>query len=141
VVTFCSRPHVKDVPFDTARFVVGSTSGVKVNGQTLVMGDEIPKGVLSVIALRQIYDTPVRLIETVEYARTVPGLVKACEDRNTSLDIADYEQEQAETPTIQNRVTDNREMCDECGHLFEDLTKHSKRECKRFQKLDKQKGN
>jgi hypothetical protein len=138
VLALCSRPHVKDVDFDTARFVVCTASGLKVNGQNLVMGDELPKGVLDFHALQRIYDTPLRLIETVEYAREIPGLVKACERQNTSLETATYEETQVETEVIQN--TETREMCDQCGHLFEDLTKHSKKECKKLQKEDK-KGN
>ena len=138
MLTLCSRPHVKDVDFDTARFVVCTASGLKVNGQNLVMGDELPRGVLDIHALQRIYDTPLRLIETIEYAREIPGLVKACERQNTSLETATYEETQVETEVIQN--TETREMCDQCGHLFEDLTKHSKRECKKLQKED-EKGN
>ena len=51
MLTLCSRPHVKDVDFDTARFVVCTASGLKVNGQNLVMGDELPRGVLDIHAL------------------------------------------------------------------------------------------
>ena len=138
MLALCSRPHVKDVDFDTARFVVCTASGLKVNGQNLVMGDELPRGVLDIHALQRIYDTPLRLIETIEYAREIPGLVKACERQNTSLETATYEETQVETEVIQN--TETREMCDQCGHLFEDLTKHSKRECKKLQKED-EKGN
>ena len=139
MLALCSRPHVKDVDFDTARFVVCTASGLKVNGQNLVMGDELPRGVLNFHALQRIYDTPLRLIETIEYAREIPGLVQACERQNTSLENATYEEEtQVETEVIQN--TETREMCDQCGHLFADLTKHSKRECKKLQKED-EKGN
>ena len=141
MLTLCSRPHVKDVDFDAARLVVCTASGLKVNGQNLVMGDELPRGVLDIHALQRIYDTPLRLVETVEYAREIPGLVKACERQNTSLENATYEEEtQVDASKIQVQNTETREMCDQCGHLFEDLTKHSKRECKKLQKED-EKGN
>lgn len=140
MLALCSRPHVKDVDFDTVRFVVCTASGLKVNGQNLVMGDELPRGVLDFHALQRIYDTPLRLIETIEYAREIPGLVQACERQITSLENATYEETQVDTSTIQVQNTETREMCDRCGHLFEDLTKHSKRECKKLQKED-EKGN
>ena len=66
----CARPHVRFVDFRTERFVVAKICGLDVDGKHLERGDELPKGVLSETALRQIYDTPLRLIETVEFAFT-----------------------------------------------------------------------
>lgn len=66
----CSRPHIRTVDFQTARFVVAKVCGLDVDGRHLERGDEVPAGALSEVALRQIYDTPLRRIETVEYAFT-----------------------------------------------------------------------
>ena len=66
----CSRPHIRTVDFRTSRFVVAKACGLDVDGRHLERGDEVPAGALSETALRQIYDTPLRRIETVEYAFT-----------------------------------------------------------------------
>ena len=66
----CSRPHIRKVDFGISRFVVAKACGLDVDGRHLERGDEVPAGALSETALRQIYDTPLRRIETVEYAFT-----------------------------------------------------------------------
>ena len=123
----CNRLHVKEVDFnsDTARFIVSKTSGLNVNGQHLTLGDEIPRGVLTDIALRQIYDTPLRLIETIEYARQDPLLVEACTRQGTLLEDPPAQTQEPEVITV---------MCDECGEFYPDNHIHTKKECKRNQK-------
>lgn len=136
----CERPHVKDVDFgDTARFIVSTASGLNVNGQHLVMGDEVPRGVLSVEAMRQIYEPPLRLIETVEYVREDPNLVEACNVKGTSLDLLTLE---VEIPKEGPVVSEELLMCDECGVMMsiQAFATHSKKQCKRNQKNHK-KGN
>lgn len=138
----CARPHVKEVDFDIARFIVATASGLNVNGQHLVMGDEVPKGKLSVEALQQIYEPPLRLIETIEYARENPGLVEACTRQGTDLDLpeqdANFVQGMHELEEILcDPDVIASHMCDECGEMYEDLTKHTKKECKRNQKRSK----
>jgi hypothetical protein len=66
----CSRPHIRTVDFRIERFVVAKVCGLDVDGRHLERGDEVPAGALSEMALRQVYDTPLRRIETVEYAFT-----------------------------------------------------------------------
>lgn len=75
---FCARPHVRTVDPRTARFVVGKVCGLDVNGRHLEMGEEVPRGVLSDEAIRQIYDTPLRRIETIEFAFQDEALRAEC---------------------------------------------------------------
>jgi hypothetical protein len=117
---------VKDVDFDTARFIVCKQSGLDIGEQHLEMGDEIPKGALNAIALRQIYETPLRLIETVEYAAQDPELAAACTRKNVSLD-PESEQDPEPEP-------DATQMCSECGVFYPDLSKHSAKQCRRNQR-------
>ena len=77
---WCSRPHVKDVNFETSRFVVSSGSGLKLGDVCLEMGDEIPPGSLSAYALRCEYDAT-RRIELLSFALTLPHLREACARR------------------------------------------------------------
>lgn len=74
----CNRPHVDSVDFTDARLIVSKSCGLDLGERHLEMGDEIPRGVLSVEALRLIYDTPLRLIETLDYAVQDPSLLEAC---------------------------------------------------------------
>jgi hypothetical protein len=111
------------------------------------MGVEVPAGVLSVEALRQIYEPPLRLIETIEYVREDPNLVEACSRQGTSLDRDLPEQEESLWDSLSNLtgVNDSQDpisalqMCPDCGELYEDLTKHTKKQCKWNQKKSKRK--
>src|ERR1035437_4723242 len=80
----CSRPHARFVDW-TARFVVGKSCGLEVGDRHLERGDEVPAGALSVIALRQIYETPLALIETVEHAFEDEALRTECLRHGVSL--------------------------------------------------------
>lgn len=125
----CERPHVKDVDFDTSRFIVSTAVGLNIQGQHLIMGDEVPRGVLNDIALRQIYEPPLRLIETFEYVRQDPALTEACTRQGTVLeDLPDLTQESDEAVA--------NVMCDECGVFYEEPKEvnHTHKMCKRFQK-------
>jgi len=88
-LSYCARPHERFVDFDNSRFVVGKATGLNIPGekqlQHLEMGDEIPRGVLSAIALRQEYDTPLANIELIEFAMTRPELREACARRGVTL--------------------------------------------------------
>ena len=85
---FCERPHAKDVDFENSRFIVSTAQGLKACGQKFERGDEVPTGVLNARALREIYEPPLRLIETIEHARADEGLVRACETRGVNLLIS-----------------------------------------------------
>jgi len=84
--TLCDRPNARFVDW-TSRFVVGKGVGLNVSGKHLEMGDEVPGGVLSADALRQVYDTPLALIELIEFAWKNPELREACARRGVTLDI------------------------------------------------------
>ncbi len=133
----CARPHVKEVDFVTARFIVATSSGLNVNGRHLTMGDEVPKGVLSIEALRQIYEPPLRLIETIEYALENPSLVEACTRQGTNLDLP-------ACPVCNGPlnlcycVPEATQMCPECGEMYDDLSRHTKKQCKANQKRNAQ---
>lgn len=144
IMLFCDRPHVKEVDFAAVRLIVSTASGLNVNGQHLVMGDEVPRGVLSIEALRQIYEPPLRLVETVEYAREDPSLVEACQRQGTNLDFDLPNQTQNLYPPhgkkldysslpVHERESEPEvltQMCAECGALVDDLTKHTRKQCK-----------
>jgi hypothetical protein len=83
-ILYCERPHPKTVNFETARFIVGKSCGVEINGRHFYLGDEVPKGVLTTRALRELYELPYRRIETLEYAQRVPSL-NAILERNQAL--------------------------------------------------------
>jgi hypothetical protein len=131
---FCERPHVKEVDFGTARFVVSTASGLNVSGKHLVRGDEVPRGVLTVEALRQIYEPPLRLIETVTFAQKDPSLVAACSERGTTLDLDPSERDQS---LGLRDDADALQMCDECGEMYPDLSHHSRKQCRNNQRRSK----
>lgn len=83
----CDRPHIRQVNFNTARFVVGTVRGLDVDGRHLERGEEVPRGALSETALRLEYDLPTRHIETVDYAFTDPDLRIECLKRGVVLDV------------------------------------------------------
>lgn len=91
LVLLCDRPHVRTVDFRNSRFVVSKAIGLNVDGRHLEMGDDVPVGVLSEEALRQIYDTPLRLIETFEFAQQIPELHQAYLHRH-QIDSMDSEE-------------------------------------------------
>lgn len=71
------RPDENAVNYETSRFVVGKHTGLKLGDQVLPIGTEIPRGTLSARALRQVYQRPLRLIETFEYAMTMDHVREA----------------------------------------------------------------
>ncbi len=81
----CSRPHVKDVDFARARFIVSTVQGLLVDGIHLEMGDEVPPGALSAYALTSEYDAT-RRIETIDHAMTLPHLREACARRGVTVE-------------------------------------------------------
>lgn len=85
MLLLCDRPHEKTLDFDTARFVVGKSCGINVGGQRLERGDLVPEGVLNSSALREMYDTPLALIEVVEHSIKDPGLMEAMIVRGTFI--------------------------------------------------------
>ena len=85
LMLFCERPHAKDVDFDRSRFVVCVGVGLNVAGKHLEIGDEIPKGSLTALALRQEYEAAHR-IESLTFASTVPSLREACARRGVAFD-------------------------------------------------------
>jgi hypothetical protein len=78
----CARPHVKTVDFRASRLVVGRGAGIDIGTSEgvrhLEMGEEVPAGVLNDYTLRCLYDAPVRAIETLDYALTIPRFREAC---------------------------------------------------------------
>src|SRR5712671_3768300 len=76
---FCERPHAQTLDFQVVRFIVSKAVGLRVGEKTLKMGEEVPPGTFTSTAMRQIYEPPLRLIETFDYASKDPGLVKAAE--------------------------------------------------------------
>lgn len=81
----CDRPHWRDVDFETSRFIVCKVCGVQIGDRLYEMGEELPRGVLEPDVLRQIYDTPLRLIELAEFAAWDPDLCEACAQKGVFL--------------------------------------------------------
>ncbi len=77
----CARKTADEVDFENERFVVCKATGVNVYGKRYELGDELPQGVLNPRAIREIYDTPTRLVETMDYALADEQLLKAMMDR------------------------------------------------------------
>lgn len=81
----CDRPQFHDLDLDASRFVVGKECGLEVDGVTkLEIGDEIPQGQLDEDTLRQIYEPPLSLIETLKFALGDPILCEACARRGVA---------------------------------------------------------
>ena len=95
----CMRPEADAVDFTPGanRFIVCKTVGVNAYGVKYEMGDELPEGVLNARAMREIYDTPLRLIETFEYALTDDALVEAMM-RRAPVASDDDEKEEEKVP-------------------------------------------
>lgn len=85
----CARVPADQIDYDNERFVVCKWIGVLAGGQKFEMGDELPKGILNARALREIYDTPTRLIETMDYALADEDLLKSMMARP----VADLEED------------------------------------------------
>jgi hypothetical protein len=64
----CARTPADQVDYANERFIVCKIIGVTAYGRKFEMGDELPKGILNARQMREIYDTPTRLIETMDYA-------------------------------------------------------------------------
>ncbi len=64
----CARKEADLVDFVNERFVVCKTVGVNIYGKKYEMGDVLPEGALPPRALAEIYDTPLHLIESMDYA-------------------------------------------------------------------------
>jgi hypothetical protein len=76
---YSSRPELRHLDLNIARFVVSMACGLTVDGKHLEMGEELPRGSLTPYALACQYERPLRRIEEVTYAFTVEGLREACE--------------------------------------------------------------
>lgn len=126
LLLLCNRPHEKTVSFQTARFVAATARGLKMGERRLEMGEEIPHGSLSTIALRELYALPMRVIELVDYAVTVPGLAEACARFNVFPEPE---------PDPEPVVPEANVMCLECGAFVISLDKkdHPKKVCKQNQ--------
>lgn len=89
----CSRPSIRDVDFDTSRFVVCKENGLDVGlpGAGVVhlcRGDLVPEEALDARALALLYDTPCHALETLEHALTLTDLCEACARRGVTTESA-----------------------------------------------------
>ena len=76
---FLHRPESWAIDFEASRFIVTKSCGVEIDGnRKLEMGEEIPKGALEADVLRQIYERPLCLIDTLEFVLQEPELREAC---------------------------------------------------------------
>ena len=73
----CQRTPADQVDYGNERLIVCKICGVIAGGRRFEMGDELPRGVLPPRALREIYDTPLRLVETMDYALADADLLAA----------------------------------------------------------------
>ena len=90
------RPTSREVDFRVARLVVRTARGLDVDGRHLERGDEVPRGGLSDEALRQIYEPPLRQIETIEYVFMHDEALRTeCLARGVHLGAAPPVQEEA----------------------------------------------
>ena len=112
----CDRKHAKEVDFANSRFVVAKSCGVNAGGHRYEYGDEIPEGTLTEEALRRIYEPPLHLIETIEFAVREPQLLDALLRRGVGLPVPEEAKEPEEEAT---------EMCTACGAFCVSLDKHA----------------
>jgi len=108
---FCSRPHVNTVNFRTARFVVGKASGLDIDGRHLVRGDEVSMIGMTEYAARCIYEPPLRLIERLDYALTIPDLREACFRQGIT---DEKEKEEVKPPILNLESLSHNELIAEC---------------------------
>ncbi len=85
MIELCARPHTRTIDYDASRFVVSKECGLDTDAGHLEYGDEVPRGLLSANALRQVYEPPLSRIELLEYAVTIPDLREACARRGVKL--------------------------------------------------------
>lgn len=90
----CARKPADQVDYENERFVVCKAAGVNAYGVKYEMGDELPQGALNPRAMREIYDTPLRLIETMDYALADEELLAAMMARPTVTTLDDDEEEE-----------------------------------------------
>lgn len=93
-----SRPNSRFIDFGASRFVVSMECGLNIDGKRLERGEEVPAGVLSAEALRQVYEPPLRRIELFEYAVRIPDLAAVCAAHGLNLEEATPEKPLLETP-------------------------------------------
>lgn len=96
----CARKPADQVDYANERFVVCKTTGVNVYGTRYEMGDELPVGCLNPRALREIYDTPLRLIETMDYALADEQLLAAMMARPVKADEGEVEDDEEKEPVL-----------------------------------------
>ena len=111
----CDRPNPNTLDYNTLRFVVSRGIGLDVMGKHLEMGDEIPKGTLSAVTLRELYEFRPG-IETLEFAMTDSTLREACARRGVSLEESTPPVPQSVLPDLEKLGT--RELvilCEENG--------------------------
>ena len=89
----CARRPADLVDYANERFVVCKATGVNVYGVKYELGDELPAGCLPPRAMREIYDTPLRLIETMDYALADEDLLAAMMARPSVISPDDDEEE------------------------------------------------
>ena len=99
----CQRVPADQIDYENERFIVCKWIGVIAGGCKFEMGDELPKGILNARALREIYDTPTRLIETMDYALADEDLL-ACMMARPVTDVGNR-QETTETHTHSHSAT------------------------------------
>ena len=96
----CARKPADQVDYEHERFVVCKVTGVNAYGVRYEMGDELPQDVLPPRALREIYDTPLRLIETMDYALADEDLLAAMMARPVNSDEGEVEDDDEEKEPI-----------------------------------------
>jgi hypothetical protein len=112
----CQRPPADTVDYKASKFIVCKSIGLNAGGRHFEMGDELPQGILNEHALKEIYDTPLRLIETFEFAVQDEGLMAAMirrmppadeedeDDRDTDGDV----KSEASVSTVANDEVDQQ---------------------------------
>ena len=111
---FCARPHAKFVDFNEGRFIVARGNGLDVGSSHLEYGDEIPKGALTAIALREVYEMQPG-IELLEYAWADPTLREACARRGVAYDPTPVSPKVVLPDLDKLERTELVILCEECG--------------------------
>ena len=93
---FCQRTPADQVDYANERFVVCKASGVTAGGRKFELGDELPSGILPPRAMREIYDTPLRLVETMDYAMADEELLKFMMARMSLVEDGDEDDRDAD---------------------------------------------
>jgi hypothetical protein len=108
----CARKPADQVDYENERFVVCKATGVNAYGVRYELGDELPRGVLQPRALREIYDTPLRLIETMDYALADEDLLAAMMARPSAAMPDDEEDEDDKDTDGDVKALDPQEAAD-----------------------------